>query len=85
MVGVGAHPLLPGGVLHDPLDLGQVSLLGNTGELASDLVGCHISYTEVGVSEVGAELLGLHPGPPGQPTAQALLDVAVGALSTFLS
>merc|ERR1712020_490301 len=69
MIRVCAHSLLSSGVLHNSLNL----------------MGCNIPYTEVSVSEVGAQLLWLHSWSPGQPAAEALVDVAVRALPALLT
>merc|ERR1719239_2055395 len=69
MIGVCAHSLLSSRVLHNSFNL----------------MGCNIPYAEVSISEVGAQLLGLHSWPPGQPAAEPLVDVAVGALPALLA
>merc|ERR1719471_460408 len=69
MVGVGTHPLLPSSVIHDSLHL----------------VGGHVADTHVRVREIGAQLLGLHPLPPGEATAQTLVDVTVRALAALVT
>ena len=44
-----------------------------------------MTNADICVSEVCAELLGLHPLPPGEAAAEALVDVAVAALSALVT
>ena len=49
------------------------------------LMGGNIANADISISEVGAELLGLHPLSSCEPTTQSQVDVAVTAVSTLLS
>jgi len=69
MIRVSTHPLLSSSVLHLPLHL----------------VSCHGSNAHISISEVGAQLLGLHPLSPGESAAETLVNVAVAAVPALLA